>query len=881
MADDGTPKKGRIEQPLHPSKLVTPISQTVSSYVSSEGNRFSAAGLFEKHYHVADIQEKKIIPVDSFLLAMGVMQHSLKNNDTEISEIASRTDLGTYCNTVKEVDRYGPFSEAANYTLSLFAYTRIVFSRNDPKLLYGPYTSGGLKPDVVALKEDHEDVKDGKWRTYSSQGPVKELLSVGWGWIDVRVIVEFKKLKDKFPPNRDHVAVTWTAADASPSARLTRAQRRAAQSEPGETPSSSHASGSSSKRMRLSKDEGGPTAVISHSTPASGSRGSSTRHRAGPRRGSRRGGTGATTTSHSTSASGSERGDYVLVTPVPALPPPANTGLTSEQRRRAREEMMKEDEVDSSEKRAVATEQMERGVIPKVLELSGVKYAADLVSCVLNRRHAFALLICDGEMRLAYFDRAGPVFSEAFYFTADLYRFVLLLKRLAEMTDWEMGFLECVIMDIPPKDEILGALPALEGGNNGQNELQVTGPGYSLVSKQVVESARHKLESGEKLWVVKFDDTTYAFLLEEIGGRPHYGLITRATAVHVCYYITPRIRCFLAIKFSWVQSRRTSEADILDKARAVLRKVDADPEHRKLYGDRKLEDSLPNVIAKKDLDDLKKEGSFRWFTQFCFADFEAEANRIYRCIAMELLRPLFSVTSLDHFKEAIRDIVLGSCEYVYECVEFASHLLSLDLAHHFLAVSEDIILHRDISLHNLMVRVHPGTYEVHGVLNDFDLASLGPPVKDGHFGHRTGTRPYMSIDLLGSDTPVHLERFDWESFFYVICWIASHYSFGEEVESQAFKVWDESNDEKLRSIKAEVLYGLSTIDLDALFTDFFKPLVDCWIKPIQKMFRAADSARGEFRDLKKARPDDKTLVFDEETIGGHVTWEKLWGILKQ
>ena len=123
--------------------------------------------------------------------------------------------------------------------------------------------------------------------------------------------------------------------------------------------------------------------------------------------------------------------------------------------------------------------------------------------------------------------------------------------------------------------------------------------------------------------------------------------------------------------------------------------------------------------------------------------------------------------------------------------------------------------------------------------------------------------------------------FDWESFFYVICWIASHYSFGEEVESQAFKTWDESNDEKLRDTKEALLYGHSRIDLDTAFTDFFKPLITCWIEPMQAMFALCDQARKNFKALKRANPEDDTLVFDEETIGGHVTWEKLWGILKQ
>ena len=99
--------------------------------------------------------------------------------------------------------------------------------------------------------------------------------------------------------------------------------------------------------------------------------------------------------------------------------------------------------------------------------------------------------------------------------------------------------------------------------------------------------------------------------------------------------------------------------DILEEARAALREVDADPEFQKVYGVRKLEESLPSVITTGDLDDLKKEQSFRWRTQEFYDNFH-ESNRILRGIVFEHLFPLHGVITLDHFKTAVRDIVLGS-----------------------------------------------------------------------------------------------------------------------------------------------------------------------------------------------------------------------------
>ncbi|KAL5524082.1 hypothetical protein ACEPAG_8255 [Sanghuangporus baumii] len=135
----------------------------------------------------------------------------------------------------------------------------------------------------------------------------------------------------------------------------------------------------------------------------------------------------------------------------------------------------------------------------------------------------------------------------------------------------------------------------------------------------------------------------------------------------------------------------------------------------------------------------------------------------------------------------------------------------------------------------------------------------------------------MAIDLLEDKTPPHLERFDWESFFYVICWIGTHYSNGVEIKTNTLKTWDVDDDETLSVVKQSVLFGLSDPDLRILFTDFYKPLFLSWIRPIQSTFRDAAIAKGDFKVTENANPED----FDDETLGGHVIWDKLWDILAQ
>ena len=102
------------------------------------------------------------------------------------------------------------------------------------------------------------------------------------------------------------------------------------------------------------------------------------------------------------------------------------------------------------------------------------------------------------------------------------------------------------------------------------------------------------------------------------------------------------------------------------------------------------------------------------------------------------------------------------------------------------------------------------------------------------------------------------------------------------METEAFDDWDELDDKKLMNAKGALLFAQGRINLTNIFTDFYRPLITSWVVKIQMMFRRGDEEKLNFNLLRTEEPEDATLVlFDEETIGGHVTWEKFWGILKQ
>ncbi|THH03469.1 hypothetical protein EW145_g6231 [Phellinidium pouzarii] len=146
-------------------------------------------------------------------------------------------------------------------------------------------------------------------------------------------------------------------------------------------------------------------------------------------------------------------------------------------------------------------------------------------------------------------------------------------------------------------------------------------------------------------------------------------------------------------------------------------------------------------------------------------------------------------------------------------------------------------------------------------------------------GPWTGTLPYMSLDLLPSVStppPVHSERFKWESFLYILYWIACHYDKGEYVKCDALDDWLDSDSRTLFKTKNTVL----TRPDYRLITAHFVPLAQTWLFPLRQSFSKGYDARAIHEEeevlFKRGNPSD----FDNETLGGHVTYEKVWKVFE-
>lgn len=183
------------------------------------------------------------------------------------------------------------------------------------------------------------------------------------------------------------------------------------------------------------------------------------------------------------------------------------------------------------------------------------------------------------------------------------------------------------------------------------------------------------------------------------------------------------------------------------------------------------------------------------------------------------------------------------------------------------------ILHRDISLNNLMVDPSVPTS---GVLIDLDMAAQVKP----HSGKPlevvpilTGTTPFLAIDLLGDTPPSKAYyRHDLESFLYVLGWISVTYNLGVKQPSDHFAAWCSGS---WADIAEHKLHWLSLPCTDNA-TEQFAPLQPTWLLGLRKLFHDGYTAQ----KLYQAGLPGNLESFDYETLGGYVTYEKFLAVLQ-
>ncbi|KAL0068135.1 hypothetical protein AAF712_004795 [Marasmius tenuissimus] len=268
----------------------------------------------------------------------------------------------------------------------------------------------------------------------------------------------------------------------------------------------------------------------------------------------------------------------------------------------------------------------------------------------------------------------------------------------------------------------------------------------------------------------------------------------------------------LFMKISCIASTRPKEGDYIDIATKAAQSNQA---HVWVL------DHLPKVLAT---DEFTPKVSF----DDLFGD--KLERRDLRYVIVEKLYPITELKGLA-FGTAFKDII--------RC-----HQWLIEVAK---------IMHRDVSLNNLLYRKKEG--RTYGVLNDYDLAcSLDKP-EEPTSRQRTGTKPFIAMDLLAKpslkdELAQHRAQFDLESFY-----------------------WMKGSWEDVRAVKSNWLQS-STPSLTATYNQFRAVLLVLKEYVSGGLHRLAIYKSRE--ELHRLTGNDawKLPPFDFETLDGNITYTK-------
>jgi hypothetical protein len=145
------------------------------------------------------------------------------------------------------------------------------------------------------------------------------------------------------------------------------------------------------------------------------------------------------------------------------------------------------------------------------------------------------------------------------------------------------------------------------------------------------------------------------------------------------------------------------------------------------------------------------------------------------------------------------------------------------------------ILHRDISVNNLMVNEDSSNLSWSSFLIDLDLAIPIDRINASGAKGKTGTRPFMAIGALRGEQ--HSFMHDLESFFWVLFWICIHYNGpGKVIGRTKFESWNFFDTEtlaiqKLGYVARESIF-IETITRS--FTPYYRPLIP-WVNRLRRV----------------------------------------------
>jgi hypothetical protein len=164
--------------------------------------------------------------------------------------------------------------------------------------------------------------------------------------------------------------------------------------------------------------------------------------------------------------------------------------------------------------------------------------------------------------------------------------------------------------------------------------------------------------------------------------------------------------------------------------------------------------------------------------------------------------------------------------------------------------------------------------KVHGVLNDYDLASFEEDKDKGpSSNHRTGTKPYMAFDLLDEYWKGgHFYRHDLESLFYIILCIACRYRYPgvPAQDPRKYEEWFTGSERQVYLEKTSFILNptFSSFPVQPYFENFLP-----WLKNIYGMLVAGHRHRPSL--LLHELGEEINEDFNWSTLNGKFSYRRL------
>ncbi|KAJ3892939.1 protein kinase [Lentinula edodes] len=306
------------------------------------------------------------------------------------------------------------------------------------------------------------------------------------------------------------------------------------------------------------------------------------------------------------------------------------------------------------------------------------------------------------------------------------------------------------------------------------------------------------------------------------------------------------------VKISFMNTDRQSEQGLIEEARSKAQST----------GELWALNHLPNAIHSLSLLPNKKKAFHRRLKTYLKDKYE---ERVMHVTVFEKLHPLSELEDPRDFAQVFYDI-LQIHQWLYACAR---------------------ILHCDISSGNIMFRRKDG--KIYGVLNDFDLSARVEEMNKSDI--RTGTKPFMSLDMLDSYWKGgHLYRHDLESLFYVMLCLASRYEQPgvAAVEPRAYSLWFSGTNREIFHDKFTFLIDpfVQSLPIRSYFAGFKR-----WLRKIHRElcrgYRQRPTCFGNLSTSEEESEDedlqflkkDNDPNFDWNTLNRHVSYVRMRSVM--